>query len=97
MRRDDGHRVTILEGALFAIGYPVSITVIVRWIPVVRERRIRWFVAHELAVAAIVAGWALRGDGGAVAINATWLVIAAAWYGVSGVRRRGDEVREPRP
>ena len=73
---------------LFAVGYPVSITVIVRWIPVVRERRIRWFVAHELAVAAIVAGWALSGDLGAVAINATWLVVAAAWYELGGRRRR---------
>jgi hypothetical protein len=75
------------EAVLFAVGYPVSITVIVRWIPVVRERRIRWFVAHELAVAAIVAGWALGGDPGAVAINATWLVVAAAWYGLGGRRR----------
>ncbi|MGZ8752187.1 MAG: hypothetical protein ACXW1S_04325 [Acidimicrobiia bacterium] len=80
--------MTVLEVVLFAVGYPVSITVIVRWIPVVRERRIRWFVAHELAVAAIVTGWALRGDPGAVAINATWLVVAAAWYGLGGRRRR---------
>ncbi len=84
--------MTLLEGVLFAVGYPVSITVIVRWIPVVRERRIRWFVAHQLAVAAIVAGWALRGDVGAVAINGTWFVVAAVWYGLGG---RGS-VRAPR-
>jgi hypothetical protein len=81
--------------ALFAVGYPVSITVIVRWIPVVRERRIRWFVAHELAVGAIVVGWALRGAPGAVAINATWLVVAAVWYGLGGRRRRDDPATGP--
>ena len=80
--------MTAIEGLLFAVGYPVSITVIVRWVPVVRERRIRWFVAHELAVAAIVAGWGLRGDPGAVAINATWLVVAAVWYALGGRRDR---------
>jgi hypothetical protein len=87
--------VTLLEGVLFAVGYPVSITVIVRWIPVVRERRIRWFVAHELAVAAIVAGWALRDDIGAVAVNATWLVVAAIWYSVGG-RGQRPAIRAPR-
>jgi hypothetical protein len=70
--------------ALFAFGYPVSIVVISRFVPVVRERRFRWFAAHEVAVAAIVAGWALDGNGGAVAINGSWLVIAAAWYGLGG-------------
>jgi hypothetical protein len=84
--------VTLLEAVRFAAGYPVSITVIVRWIPVVRERRIRWFVAHQLAVAAIVAGWTLLGDLGAVAVNGTWFVVAAAWYGLGG---RGS-VRAPR-
>ena len=77
-----------MEIALFAVGYPVSITVIVRWIPVVRERRVRWFFAHELAVTAIVAGWALAGKPGAVVVNATWLVVAALWYCVGGRRKR---------
>ena len=78
--------------ALFAFGYPVSIAVIVRWLPVVRERRVRWFAAHELAVAAIVAGWAIKRDPMAVAINGSWLVIAAAWYAAAG--RRGRATRE---
>ena len=73
--------------ALFAVGYPVSIVVIARWIPVVRERRWKWFVAHEAAVAAIVAGWVLKSDTRAVIINGTWLGIAAAWYLSSGKRR----------
>ncbi len=66
--------------ALLAVGYPVSIAVIARWLPVVRERRWKWFVAHELAVAAIVAGWALKSDARAVTINSSWLGIAALWY-----------------
>ena len=36
---------------------------ILRFVPVVRERRMKWLVAHDLAVAAIVTGWALKGDG----------------------------------
>ena len=31
--------------ALFAFGYPVSIAVILRFVPVVRERRLKWLVA----------------------------------------------------
>jgi hypothetical protein len=74
--------------ALFAFGYPTSIAVIARWLPVVRERRTAWFAAHEVAVAAIVAGWAIKRDPMAVAINGSWLVIAAAWYVAAG-RRAG--------
>jgi hypothetical protein len=78
--------------ALFAFGYPVSIVVILRFVPVVRERRMKWFVAHDLAVVAIVAGWALKGDSRAVAINASWLVAATVWYalGSRSTARRGS-------
>ena len=50
----------------------------------VRERRWKWFVTHELAVAAIVAGWALKSDARAVTINSSWLGIAAIWYAARG-------------
>lgn len=73
--------------ALFAFGYPISIVVILRFVPVVRERRLKWLVAHDVAVAAIVAGWALKGDRRAVAINASWLVAANVWYALGGRRR----------
>lgn len=79
----------IARATLFAIGYPVSLVVIARWLPVVRERRVRWFVAHEVAVAAIVAGWALDDNQRAVAINGSWLVASAAWYALGG-RLHGD-------
>lgn len=76
------------EKVLFGIGYPVAIVVITRWIPVVRERRTAWFVAHELAVATIVLGWVLRRRTEGVVVNGSWLVIAAAWYAIAGVRRQ---------
>ena len=65
--------------ALFAFGYPTSIVVISRWLPVVRERRTAWFVAHEVAVAAIVAGWALKRD--------PMAATAASWATNQAVRR----------
>ena len=74
--------------ALFVFGYPTSIAVIVRWLPVVRQRRIWWFVVHEVAVAAIVAGWIIKRDSMSALINGSWLVIAAAWYAAAGLRRR---------
>jgi len=80
--------VDIAALALFAVGYPVSIGVIVRWVPVVREQRWRWFGVHQAAVAAIVAGHALRGSPRSVAVNGTWFVLAAAWYLVAGVLSR---------
>lgn len=77
-----------MSTVLFVFGYPVSIAVIARWIPVVRERRLRWFVVHQLAVAAIVAGHALQESGRGVLVNGAWFVVAAAWYGVAGFSRR---------
>ena len=65
---------------LHAFGYPASIAVIIRFVPVVRELRVRWFVVHQIAVAAIVAGWALKSEWISVAVNATWLAIAQVWY-----------------
>lgn len=75
-----------VTAALFAFGYPVSIVVIVRFVPVVRERRTTWFVWHQLAVGAIVAGWAIDSAWRSVAINATWFVVAGAWYWLGGRR-----------
>ena len=69
-----------LATALHLVGYPVAVVVIVRFVPVVRERRLRWFVAHEAAVGAIAAGWVLRGRWGSAAVNAAWAGVAAAWY-----------------
>ncbi len=77
-----------LRTALFGVGYPVSVVVISRFVPVVRERRWRWLVAHHLGVAAIIAGWALEGRHSAVAFNGAWLAASSAWYLLGG-RRAG--------
>ena len=74
--------------ALHVVGYPVAVVVIARFVPVVRDRRVRWFVAHQLAVTAIVAGWLLRSRPGAAAVNAAWLGAAAIWYGSAARGRR---------
>jgi hypothetical protein len=42
--------------------------------------------AHHLGVAAVVTGWALRGEAPAAAVNASWLVASSLWY-VLGDRR----------
>jgi hypothetical protein len=80
--------------ALFVFGYPTAIAVLTRWIPVVREQRTRWFLAHELAVGTIVAGWVLRHDTQAVTINASWLAVGTAWYVAAGRRQARAATRE---
>lgn len=70
--------------ALHVVGYPTAIVVITRFVPVVRDRRTRWFAAHQAGVAAIVGGWLLRGDARGVAVNGAWFVVAAAWYALAG-------------
>jgi hypothetical protein len=72
---------------LLAVGYPVTIGVIVRWVPVVRERRLRWFLVHHVALLAIITGWAIRRPP-AVPANAAWLLVSTAWYVLGGRRRR---------
>lgn len=72
--------MSVFGSALLAVGYPTSIVVLTRFAPVMRERRLGWFVAHQAAVAAIVAGWAIKGRTEAVVVNATWLVVATAWW-----------------
>lgn len=66
--------------ALFGFGYPASIAVVSRFVPVVRERRLRWLAVHHLALAAVIAAWATRREGVAVALNSTWLIASSAWY-----------------
>jgi hypothetical protein len=88
---------TAVEIALFAFGYPVAIVVIARFVPVVRQRRTRWFVLHELAVAAICMGHALRPDAQAVVINGSWGVSAAIWYALGPRISRRRQPSAPAP
>lgn len=77
-----------MSSALLLVGYPTSLAVIVRFARVVRERRFRWFVVHESAVAAIVGGWALRGRWEAAVVNGAWFAVAWAWWARG--RRSGE-------
>lgn len=70
----------MLGTALLAVGYPTSVVVLARFVPVVRDRRAGWFLAHQAAVAAIVAGWMLKSKPGPAAVNGAWLLAAAAWW-----------------
>lgn len=87
----------MLRILLFAFGYPVAIVVIARWVPVVRQRRTRWFVLHELAVAAIVAGQAVGDNPRGVITNGLWGVIAAIWYAIGPTISRRRNPSAPAP
>jgi hypothetical protein len=78
---------------LLVFGYPTSIIVIVRWLPVVRERRWRWLIAHHAGVAAIVAGWAIKDNTRAVVVNATWLAVSSVWFALGGRRHASTRSR----
>ena len=72
--------MTVVRALMFAFGYPASIAVIARFVPVVRERRLRWLAIHHIAVICIIVGWALDSNWQAVIINSSWLVSSTIWY-----------------
>ncbi|MGI9120180.1 MAG: hypothetical protein ACR2G7_08700 [Acidimicrobiales bacterium] len=73
---------------LLAVGYPVAIVVLTRLVPVLRQRRLAWFVALEAGTASIAAGWALRAKPAPAVINAAFLGAFAAIWWRSGNHRR---------
>jgi hypothetical protein len=78
---------------LFIVGYPVSVAAIARWKPLMRDRKTGLFLAHQAAVAAIVAGWAVKHEIGPVLVNGAWLVTAAVWWVVAGRLAAGAAAR----
>lgn len=76
-----------LSNALFLFGYPVSIAVITRFKPVVKERRWKWLAVHHAAVSAIVTGRLLRHDKRGAVVNGAWLVSSSLWYALGGRSR----------
>jgi len=77
-----------IAGFLRLVGYPVACAAIVRWVPIVRDRRADWLVAHELGMAAICIGWALVPRWSGVAVNGTWGLIALGWWAAAPIGRR---------
>ena len=65
---------------LFALGYLLAIVVICRWLMVVREHRVVWLAVHHVGLAAIIAGWLIKGRWMAVMINSSWLVGSTVWF-----------------
>jgi hypothetical protein len=76
--------------ALLVYGYPAAVAVIARWVPVVRERRWGWLAVHHSGVAAIVTGWALKGNTRSVIVNSSWLVASSVWFALGGRRQAGN-------
>ena len=87
---------SVFDTGLLGAGYAAAVPVIARFVPVVRERRWRWLLVHHAGVAAIVAGWALRGRPQAAVVNVGWLLVSSAWYAAGpGVKSRSDNRRTP--
>ncbi len=81
------------EVALFAFGYPVSIGVITRFVPVVRERRWKWLAVHHLGMAAVIAGCASKRTTVGVIVNTGWLALSSLWYAAGGRSERAGAGR----
>ena len=81
---------------LLVVGNVAAVAVLVRWVPVVRERRLRWFLVHHAAMTAVIAGWAIRRPPATV-LNIAWLVISTVWYCVGGRRRARPASAEDGP
>jgi len=71
----------IASALLLVAGYAVALPILFRFRAVFRERRIRWFVAFELAELALVVGFLLGGRPVPAAINAVaGVVLAGVWW-----------------
>ncbi len=81
---------------LLVIGNVGAVAVLTRWVPVVRERRLRWFLVHHAAMTAVIAGWAIRRPPATV-LNIAWLAISTVWYVVGGRGRTPTPRPEDEP
>ena len=87
---------TALEVGLLGAGYAASVPAVVRFASVVRHRRVRWLAVHHLGMAAIIAGWTLRGRPAAAVVNAVWLAASTVWYATGRrVNSRSDNPHTP--
>ena len=81
-----GRIADVTASMLLVIGYPLALGVLTRLTPVLTERRAWWFVALEAATASITAGWLLRGEPVAAALNGAALVGFAIGWVITGPR-----------
>ena len=66
---------------LLVVGYVVAVPLVVRLRAILRERRLGWFVALEVATALVATGWAVLGAPGGVALNVAFvLAFAVLWW-----------------
>lgn len=66
--------------AVLVLGYVLAVPVCVRLVPVLRERRVRWFVALLVGTAMIVAGHAAADRPGAAGVNVVFFVLFCAGW-----------------
>ena len=74
--------------ALLVVGYPTSVAVLVRIMPVLRQRRGRWFGALVAGLTGLTAGWALLRRPAPAAVNLVGLVAVVVAWVWTGRRRR---------
>jgi hypothetical protein len=74
--------------AVLAVGYPVSIGVLVRLLPVLRERRRTWIAVLIAGMSCLVVGWLLLRRPAAAAVNGAGLAAVVAGWAWTGRRRR---------
>ncbi len=70
--------------ALLVVGYPASVAVLVRVLPVLRERGRRWFGVLVAGLSCLAVGWALLRRPVPAAVNGVGLialVVAWVWRG----------------
>ncbi|CAN5137925.1 hypothetical protein BH18ACT4_BH18ACT4_05860 [soil metagenome] len=74
--------MTVVGVILLVVGYPVAVVMVTRLVPILRQRRWRWFVALEAATACIIVGFAVLGEPlGAVLNGAAFAGFAFSWWG----------------
>lgn len=72
---------TAVSTGVLVVGYALAIPVCVRLVPVLREKRLRWFAVLQTGTALIVAGYVLRDRGAAAIVNAGFFAaFAVGWF-----------------
>lgn len=80
--------------ALLVVGYVMAVPTTAMLLRIAWRRNVALFVALEVGTAAIVAGWAMRGQTFSAWLNAGFAFgFAATWVAVGRVRARREDNR----